>query len=122
MGHWRPRCYCDHDGIRHTAGPIMPFSNPVPPASVLETQGIEIATAIQQAGISLLGSPQLLYNNSTIQPAGTPGLVGATISNSWFPSGTTEAQAITDFNTYVGIDLGNQVERVYYGQLPNGNG
>jgi hypothetical protein len=100
----------------------MPFSNPVTPASVIEAQGVEIAQAIQEAGISLLGAPALLYNNSAIQPAGTPGLVGATISNSWFPSGTTEAQAITDFNTYVGLPLGNQVQRVYYGQLPNGNG
>jgi hypothetical protein len=52
--------------------------------------------------------------------AGSPGLVGATVSNSWWPTGTTETEAITGFDTYVGLPLGTKVERVYYelGQYP----
>jgi hypothetical protein len=74
-----------------------------------------IAEAIAETGVSLLGQPTLLYDNSQPTPVGTPGNVGATISNHWFPSGTTPSQAITLMNGYVGLPLGNIVERVYYG-------
>jgi hypothetical protein len=65
-------------------------------------------------------STQLRYGNSATATAGTPGLVGATVSNSWWPSGTTETEAISGFNANVGLTLADQVQRVYYelGQYP----
>jgi hypothetical protein len=75
-----------------------------------------IAEEIYDLGVPLVGAPELLYDNTQSTPPGTPGLVGATISNHWFPSGTSPAQAITLMNGYVGLPLGNIVERSYYGE------
>jgi hypothetical protein len=93
----------------------MTWSNPVVSLAETEALALEIAEAIATGGVSLLAAPTLLYDNSQPAPVGTPGLVGATVSNNWFPAGTSEAHAITQFNSWVGLPLGNQVQRIYYG-------
>lgn len=73
---------------------------------------LDIAEQIAATGVSLLGGPTLLYDIPSETISGTPGPVGSTVSYLNFPSGTTESQAIAQFNTACGRTM--QIGKIFF--------